>query len=138
MSSANPHKTISPISESWFTDLAAAVQRDPELQVTGRYSDFWIDAVSPGHWQAALHFKDARLVTWSPDTLPQDHIVISATQAGWEQVFNPRPRPLHHDLLALAKNSPEVTVGGSDVEFVRNLRVLARLVDLGKALHAQQ
>jgi hypothetical protein len=47
------------------------------------------------------------------------------------------PKPLLHDLLALAKNSPDVTVSGSDVELVRNLRVIARLVNLGKALHAQ-
>jgi hypothetical protein len=137
MSLAHPHQTGPIISESWFAHLGAAVQSDRELQVIGKYSDFWIDAVSPGNWRAVLNFREGSLVTASSGELPQDHIVLSATQSGWGQVFDPQPKPQLHDLLALAKNSPDVTVGGSDVELVRNLRVLARLVDLGKALHVQ-
>lgn len=125
------------ISDLWFTHLANAVQADRETQIIGKYSDFWIDAVSPGNWRVALNFREATLVPAPWKDLPGDHIVLSATQAGWAQVFDPQPKPQHHDLLALAKNSPDVTVGGSDVELVRNLRVLARLVDLGKALHVQ-
>lgn len=137
MSSAHPHQTGPIISESWFAHLGTAVQSDRELQVIGKYSDFWIDAVSPGNWRAVLNFREGSLVTASSGELPQDHIVLSATQSGWGQVFDPQPKPQLHDLLALAKNSPDVMVGGSDVELVRNLRVLARLVDLGKALHVQ-
>lgn len=137
MTSVHPHNTGPSISESWFAHLGNAVRSDRELQVIGKYSDFWIDAVSPGNWRAVLNFREGRLLTVPSDELPKDHIVISATQAGWEQVFDPRPKPQQHDLLALAKNSPDVTVGGSDVELVRNLRVLARLVDLGKALNVQ-
>lgn len=137
MSSAHQHKTGPIISEPWFARLGTAVQSDRELQVIGKYSDFWIDAVSPGNWRAVLNFREGRLVTASSAELPREHIVLSATESGWGQVFDPQPKPQLHDLLALAKNSPDVTVGGSDVELVRNLRVLARLVDLGKALHAQ-
>lgn len=137
MPSVHPHNTGPGISESWFTHLGSAARNDRELQVIGKYSDFWIDAVSPGNWRAVLNFREGSLVKVSDGELPQDHIVLSATQAGWAQVFDPQPKPLQHDLLALAKNSPDVTVGGSDVELVRNLRVLARLVDLGKALHVQ-
>jgi hypothetical protein len=137
MTSAHPHNTVPTISQSSFTQLGNAVQHDRELQVIGKYSDFWIDAVSPGNWRAVLNFQGGTLVSASPADLPQEHIVLSATQAGWGQVFDPKPKPQQHDLLALAKNSPDVTIGGSDVELVRNLRVLARLVDLGKALHAQ-
>ncbi|WP_284989529.1 hypothetical protein [Arthrobacter sp. efr-133-TYG-120] len=137
MTSINPPNTGSTISESWFAHLGNAVQGDRELQVIGKYSDFWIDAISSGNWRAVLNFREGILLTVPPDELPQDHIVISATQAGWGQVFDPEPKPLQHDLLALSKNSPDVTVGGSAVELVRNLRVLARLVDLGKALHVQ-
>lgn len=137
MTSIHKNNTGPIISESWFDHLGNAVQSDRELQVIGKYSDFWIDAVSPGNWRAVLNFREGRLLVATPEELPQGHIVISATQAGWGQVFDPQPKPLQHDLLALAKNSPDVTVGGSDVELVRNLRVLARLVDLGKALHVQ-
>ena len=125
------------ISDVWFTHLANAAQSDRELQVIGKYSNFWIDAVSPGNWRVALNFHGSNLIPTPWKGLPPDHIVLSATQSGWGQVFDPQPKPLLHDLLALAKNSPDVTVGGSDVELVRNLRVLARLVDLGKALHVQ-
>ncbi|GAB13259.1 hypothetical protein ARGLB_037_01100 [Arthrobacter globiformis NBRC 12137] len=131
------HTTPTAISEEWFTALAEAVHSDRETQVIGRYSDFWIGAVSPGNWQVALSFRISELVPAPWEDLPREHILISATQAGWEQIFDPQPKPLHHDLLALAKNSPDVTVSGSDVELVRNLRVIARLIDLGKALHAQ-
>lgn len=137
MSSAHPHTLGHTISESWFIHLGSAVQSDRELQVIGKYSDFWIDAVEPGKWRAVLNFRKGSLVAASPEELPQQHIVISATKTGWGQVFDPQPKPQQHDLLALAKNSPDVTVGGSDVELVRNLRVLTRLVDLGKALHVQ-
>lgn len=125
------------ISELWFTHLANAVHGDRELQVIGRYSNFWIDAVSPGHWRVALNFHGSSLIPTPWKDLPLDHIVISATPVGWGQIFDPQPKPLLHDLLALGKNSPDVTLGGSDVELVRNLRVLSRLVDLGKALHVQ-
>ena len=135
MSSTNDTPPV--ISEVWFTHLANAVQADRELQVIGKYSDFWIDAVSPGNWRVALNFRNANLAPTPWKDLPRDHIVLSATQVGWGRVFDPQPKPQQHDLLALAKNSPDVTVGGSDVELVRNLRVLARLVDLGKALHVQ-
>lgn len=137
MTSSHPHHPGPAISTSWFTQLGNAGQDDRELQVIGKYSDFWIDAVSPGNWRAVLNFRAGTLGAVPAEELPKEHILISATQAGWGQVFDPQPTPQLHDLLALAKNSPDVTMGGSDVELVRNLRVLARLVDLGKALHAQ-
>jgi len=133
----SPSTASSAISELWFTHLAKAARNDRELQVIGKYSDFWIDADSPGNWRIALNFREANLIPTPSKELPRHYIVISATQAGWEEVFDPQPKPLHHDLLALAKNSPDVTVGGSDVELVRNLRVIARLLDLGKALNVQ-
>lgn len=125
------------ISEVWFTHLANAVLGDRELQAIGKYSNFWIDALSPGNWRVALNFQGSSLFPAPWKDLPPEHIVISATQTGWGQVFDPDPKPLLHDLLALGKNSPDVAIGGSDVELVRNLRVLTRLVDLGKALHVQ-
>lgn len=137
MSSVHPKSTSPAISDAWFAQLGNAVQHDRELQVIGKYSDFWIDASSPGNWRAVLNFRGGSLMAASAEELPANHIVLSAAQAGWRQLFNPRPTPLQHDLLSLAKNSPDFTLGGSDIELVRNLRVLARLVDLGKALHAQ-
>ncbi|OUM45090.1 hypothetical protein [Arthrobacter sedimenti] len=131
------HDTPTAISEAWFSGLAEAVHTDREAQVIGKYSDFWIGAASSDGWRVALNFRNSELVPASWDDLPEEHILISATQAGWHQIFDPQPKPLHHDLLALAKNSPDVTVGGSNVELVRNLRVIARLIDLGKALHVQ-
>lgn len=135
MTSTN--NTLPVISDVWFTHLANAVHADRELQVIGKYSDFWIDAVSPGNWRVVLNFQNSSLIPTPWKDLPADHIAISASPTGWGQIFDPDPKPLLHDLLALGKNSPDVALGGSDVELVRNLRVLARLVDLGKALHVQ-
>ena len=135
MTSTN--NTLPVISDVWFTHLANAVHTDRELQVIGKFSDFWIDAVSPGNWRVVLNFQSSSLIPTPWKDLPKDHIVISASPTGWGQIFDPHPKPLLHDLLALGKNSPDVALGGSDVELVRNLRVLARLVDLGKALHVQ-
>lgn len=119
---------------SWISALAHSAESDPELRHVGRFSDFWILASVPGVGQMALRYVGGTLQVASTDDLPTERVDIAATPAGWRLLFEPVPKPLSHDLLAMSKHSPELTLGGSQAVLVRNLRVIMRLVDLGKAL----
>lgn len=62
-----------------------------------------------------------------------DHIHLRATDATWRELANPSAAPRRHDLLSLIKTDDGIEVLSGWLALVRHLRVISRLVEIGKA-----
>ncbi|GAA4415296.1 hypothetical protein GCM10023169_01480 [Georgenia halophila] len=67
---------------------------------------------------------------------PVDRLVLRGSRAVWCELADPGATPRRHDLLALTKAAAGIEVVAGREVMIRHLRVLARLVDVAKAVTA--
>lgn len=116
--------------ESWVT----AVNNDPECHHVGRFTRFTVDARGPGQG-LRLHFSagKVRVVEWQEDLPMGDLIELQGGASAWLDLADLNAPPRRHDLLALIKAEDGIVVISGRIELIRHLRVLTRLVQIGKS-----
>lgn len=102
--------------------LAELVDADAALVRRGRYvtgtvrldvgdDQYFLD-ITAGHVDALRR---------GPLVMPQTRLVLRASRAEWEAFWEPRPRPGHHDLMALLRRQV-LSVEGDLHLFMAHLR----------------
>lgn len=114
--------------ESWAEDVAA----DPENAHVGRFSRFVVRLRDDEGGDVALRY-DGGTVTLGDGADVTADIELRAPGSAWRELVNPRAAPRRHDLLALTKAPHGITIEAGRDHLIRHLRVITRLVELGKA-----
>lgn len=119
--------------EGWVT----AVNGDPECRHIGQFSRFSVEVVCSG-WSLRVHFSEGILViVESEQALPAgDVIQLQGGASAWRDLADGNAPPRRHDLLALLKAVDGIDVISGRNELIRHLRVLTRLVEIGKSCGA--
>jgi hypothetical protein len=132
-----------------LTRWADAITNDAENRHIGRSTQFVVLAENTTGAAITIRY-DRGIVDWhtgdtadrqSPDTPvgtgfaanEVDRIHLRATDAVWRELANPSAAPRRHDLLSLIKADDGIEVLSGWIALVRHLRVISRLVEIGKA-----
>ena len=118
----------------WAAEWAERVHADPENAHIGRFSTFRVRGEDDAGAGATLRY-DRGTVTLDPaePDSGEDLLVLRGPRSAWAELVDPDAAPRRHDLLALTKAPDGLTVVAGREHLVRHLRVLSRLVELGKA-----
>lgn len=122
------------ITDDWGSAWVAAVNADPENRHIGRMSRFGLRLESVDGHSVDFVYTAGVLTSGSPAPGAQeDFIHLQGSPAAWSELAHPNAAPCRHDLLALLK-APEglAVVAGYD-GLLRHLRVITRLIEIGKA-----
>lgn len=123
------------ISRSWLDGWADAVARDAESAHIGRFTDMTVRLLDGRGGDVVLHYDHGRVgVTDGPGEarpLAAD-LVLRALPPVWAELVDPKPAPRRHDLLSLTKAVDGIEVVSGREHLLRHLRVLTRLVEIGR------
>ena len=112
----------------WLT----AVNADPENAHIGRFSHFVLEALTPEGGRVTLKYSAGSVTLKEETSEVAGDIQLRATRRTWMELFDPHAPPRRHDLLSLTKAPDGIEVVSGWTDLVRHLRVLSRLVELGK------
>jgi hypothetical protein len=117
----------------WWAGWAAAVAADPENAHIGRWSRFTVRLAEDGGAAVLLRY-DRGAVSVGPagDDTAAD-VGLRAPRSAWRELVAADPAPRRHDLLSLLKAPGGITLVTGREHLIRHLRVLTRLVELGRA-----
>ena len=115
----------------WLEEWADAVAADPENAHIGRFSDFAVRLLNNDGGDAVVHY-DHGTVRLDDGAAPR--IVLRADRRTWCELVSPDAPPRRHDLLSLVKADDGIEVVEGWEHVVRHLRVVTRLVELGRTV----
>ncbi|WP_104090909.1 hypothetical protein [Cryobacterium sp. N19] len=110
-----------------------AVNDDAECLHIGQFSHFSADAHS-ADWRVRVHFSAGVLrIVEGGETLPSgDLFELRGSASAWHDLADRNAPARRHDLLALMKADDGIDVVEGRMELIRHLRVVTRLVEIGK------
>jgi hypothetical protein len=109
------------------TELGALVNADEALVRRGRLVTAVLRVdVGPDAW--FLHIEDGRVVATDPVPDEEVRLRLTASREEWEAFWEPHPRPLHHDLMALMRRQV-LTVTGDIHLFMSQLRYVKDVLE---------
>lgn len=137
-----------------FDIWAAAVEEDAENAHIGRFTDVTVALVDETGGAVVLHYEHGRLHVVG-GTRPDDDddvvaggagatgaafdeahcdadLVLRGPASAWVELLDPDAAPRRHDLLSLTKAPGGITVVRGREHLLRHLRVLTRLVEIGR------
>ncbi len=108
-------------------ELGRLVNADEALVRRGRlvHAVLRLD-VGPDPW--FLHIEQGRIVSTEPVADDTPRLRLTASREEWEAFWEPRPRPLHHDLMALMRRQV-LTVSGDIHLFMSQLRYVKDVLE---------
>lgn len=115
----------------WLQEWADAVDADPENAHIGRFSDFAVRLLDNDSGDAVVHY-DHGTVRLDDGAAPR--IVLRADRRTWGELLSADAPPRRHDLLSLVKADDGIEVVEGWDHVVRHLRVITRLVELGRTV----
>jgi hypothetical protein len=113
----------------------AAVAADPENAHIGRWSTFVVRLEDDEGGALVLRYERGTVVADPVGAAPPD-LVLRGPRSAWRELVDADAAPRRHDLLSLTKAPDGLEVVAGRETLLRHLRVLTRLVELGRA-HAQ-
>lgn len=113
---------------------AAAVAADPENAHVGRFSAFTVRLADDAGRHVLLRYEHGRVAVEASATDAEEpaDLVLRGPVAAWAELGDPDAAPRRHDLLALTKAEDGLEVVAGREHLLRHLRVLSRLVELGR------
>ncbi len=123
-------------ADTWLARWSAAVAADPENAHIGRWSDFLVRAQDDTGAERTVRCTRGAVSVGTADGGASEApavITLRAPRAAWRQLLDPHATPRRHDLLALTKAPDGIQIVSGRDDLIRNLRVLTRLVELGRA-----
>jgi len=129
--------SIQPVfpERGWCEALRAAVARDAELAVTGRWCTLDLALVS-GEETVLLRVEGGKIaeVIPEPDIGASWSVTLRATREDWLTFLQPVPPPFYQDLLAMNSRVPSFAIEGDRKVFVRHLHALARIFRIAQEI----
>ncbi len=119
------------ISGAELQRWTAAVALDAENAHIGRFSTFALCLDEPGTDSVHLTYHHGALDVGEVST-PADRLELRGPASAWAELCSRHPAPRRHDLLALTKAPDGLEVVTGHEHLLRHLRVLNRLVELGR------
>jgi hypothetical protein len=118
------------ITRQWLHAWVAAVGADPENAHIGRFTVLTVRLVATSGTELVLHYDrgSVRLVEDGP--APQ--LELRGPASAWAELLDPQAAPRRHDLLSLLKAPKGLEVVSGREHLLRHLRVLTRLVEIGR------
>ena len=117
---------------AWLQGWAEAVAADPENAHIGRFSRFTVRLRDDEGGDVVLAY-DRGTVTIGDGAGAAAEIELRGSVRTWREVVDADAAPRRHDLLALTKLPDGITIEAGREHLIRHLRVITRLVELGKA-----
>lgn len=117
------------------TTLAEWVRRvndDPENAHIGRWSSFVLRAGVDDGPDVLLRYDRAVLSVEPVAGDAAADIELRGPRSAWRELADASAAPRRHDLLALSKAPDGIRITGGRDQLLRHLRVLNRLVELGR------
>jgi hypothetical protein len=115
----------------WLEEWADAVAVDPENAHIGRFSDFAVRLLDTDGGDVVVHY-DHGTVRWDDGATPL--VTLRAARRTWRELVSSDAPPRRHDLLSLVKADGGIEVVEGWEHVVRHLRVVTRLVELGRTV----
>lgn len=126
-------------ADTWIARWSAAVAADPENAHIGRFSYFAVRVQEDTGAERIVRYTRGTVSWGTADgdaaSVPEAPAVITlrGSRSAWRELVDPHARPRRHDLLALTKVPDGIEIVSGRDDLIRNLRVLTRLVELGRA-----
>ncbi len=117
----------------WRQGWAGVVNADPENAHIGRWSSFVVRLVNDGGEDVVLRYEHGAVTFDDRRSDVDADLELRGPCSAWRQLVDPVPVPRRHDLLSLIKASDGIEVVAGRDHLLRHLRVLTRLVELGRA-----
>lgn len=118
----------------WLAGWARTVAADPENAHIGRFSVFTA-RIGDDRGENVLIRYD-RGAVGIDDGGPGADLELRGPAAAWRELVDDGAVPRRHDLLALTKVADGIEVVAGREQLIRHLRVITRLVELGR-LHGR-
>jgi len=129
--------SIQPVfpERGWCETLRAAVARDAELAVIGRWCTLDLALVA-GEEIVLLRVEEGKIaeVIPEPDIGASWSVTLRGTREDWLTFLQPVPPPFYQDLLAMNGRVPSFTIEGDRKMFVRHLHALARIFRIAQEI----
>lgn len=120
------------IADEWLEGWADTVNADPENTHIGALSEFTVRLLDDEDADVFVRYDHGTVsVDTSGGTAAQ--IELRGPRGAWRELVDPTAAPRRHDLLSLLKAENGLVVAAGRDHLLRHLRVLTRLVDLGRA-----
>jgi hypothetical protein len=116
----------------WLDGWVDAVGADPENAHIGRWSTFVVRLEDGGGSALVLRYERGTVVV-DPGGTAQPDLVLRGPRGAWRELVDASAAPRRHDLLSLTKAPDGLEVVAGRDSLLRHLRVLTRLVELGRA-----
>jgi len=122
------------LTSEWFGALSAAVSADAEIAAITRYNDFSF-LINCGTERALFRFRDGTMERIeSIDINRSWDFELAASEATWAQFLSAEPPRNHHDLFAMNARLDDFWIGGSRVLLMQNIRVVLRILEVGREM----
>ncbi|HET7478078.1 MAG TPA: hypothetical protein VFJ72_01050 [Rubrobacteraceae bacterium] len=121
--------------KEWFEALRAAVARDPELAVIGRWCDLDLALAIDGEL-VLLRIRAGKIAetVFTPDLGASWTVTLRGTLEDWRAFLQPMPPPFYSDLLAMNSRVSSFSIEGDRRTFVRHLRSIGRVFALAQRI----
>ncbi|MGH3316460.1 MAG: hypothetical protein ACRDO0_09990, partial [Nocardioidaceae bacterium] len=112
--------------------------QDAENAHIGRFTDLTVRLADDHGGDVVLHYDHGRVhvedaLQSGKGRAPDADLVLRGTTSAWAELVDSGALPRRHDLLALTKAADGIEVVSGREHLLRHLRVLTRLVEIGRA-----
>lgn len=112
---------------------ADTVNADPENAHIGRWTSFVVRARDGAGHEETVRYDRGTVALGPVEDTGAAVITVCGPPSAWRELADPQAAPRRHDLLALTKATDGIEIVSGRDHLIRHLRVLTRLVELGKA-----
>lgn len=119
--------------QGWLQRWTEAVNADAENAHIGRWSTFVVRAQDDAGAETTMRYHRGTVTLGPAGEASEAVIVLRASRRAWRELADPDAPPRRHDLVALTKVSDGIEIVDGGKHLIRHLRVLTRLVEVGRA-----
>jgi hypothetical protein len=117
----------------WLQRWVEAVNADAENAHIGRWSSFVVRAQDDAGAEETVRYHRGAVAIGPVEDAGAAVITLRGPRSAWRELADPQAAPRRHDLLALTKVADGIEIVAGRDHLIRHLRVLNRLVELGRA-----
>ena len=122
-------------ASDWMARYVAALNGDPELRLVGGFftCDVLLDFETV-RYLVRVDGGTVREVVENPGYDRPWAFALRAPRHVWDRYLAPVPPPLYHHIFAMLMRVPEFRLEGDTLAAAQNIRALARMCDLMRAV----
>lgn len=125
------------ITRDWLERWVAAVAQDTENAHVGRFTNLTVRLLDDQGGDVVLHYDHGRVDVADGRPTEEDpaagaDLILEGPASAWAELIDPDAVPRRHDLLSLTKAADGIGVVSGREHLLRHLRVLTRLVEIGR------